>query len=291
MLKGIDTSHFSVFTLTQLKAMVKKNKLYFNYIKASEGGAVQDQKFVDYWQLSKQAGLLCGAYHFFRPLTNVDTQANNFIKQYNKVNHNGALAPVVDIEWAKSGNGKEQWDQLAVNDRVPAIMKFLDTIETTFHVKPMIYTAPAFWKQFIDPGASAHINTKFAEYPLWVVDLKGTGALPAPWKTIGPVFIQTHFGEQATTPDLFDRTDQDNFPRSTKDLLNGASPGLTFMKGVPASFMVMDMQTKLKALGMLNDNADGVFGNNTDAAVKTFQQANNLFVNGIVDSQTWNKLL
>ena len=74
MLKGIDTSHFSNFNLQQLVEMVRTNKLYFNFIKATEGGTIQDTKFIQIWQMSRSAGLVCSAYHFFRPLADAAAQ-------------------------------------------------------------------------------------------------------------------------------------------------------------------------------------------------------------------------
>lgn len=40
----------------------------------------------------------------------------------------------------------------------------------------------------------------------------------------------------------------------------------------------------------LNLTEDGIFGPKTEEAVKDFQKKNNLIVDGIVDSETWNKL-
>lgn len=42
---------------------------------------------------------------------------------------------------------------------------------------------------------------------------------------------------------------------------------------------------------MYNDKVDGIFGKNTEVAVKNFQTRYNLNVNGIVDPNFWNKLL
>jgi peptidoglycan hydrolase-like protein with peptidoglycan-binding domain len=62
------------------------------------------------------------------------------------------------------------------------------------------------------------------------------------------------------------------------------------MKGFPFSNIVLTLQEKLKGKSLLSDSPDGLFGNNTEKAVKDFQEANQLFANGIVDAQTWNKL-
>lgn len=294
MLKGIDTSHFSNFNQIQFTNMVKDNKLYFNFIKASEGATGKDERFEIIWQLSRKAGLICGAYHFFRPLADASAQATNFLTQYKKVTRAGVLPPVVDIEWATvkiNGVPIEQWKKLLPNERVPKIKIFLSALEADLKIKPIIYTAPAFWKEFIESQSSETDNSFFKEFPLWVVDLKRTGNVPKPWLGINTTFTQTHFGEKATTPDPFDKSDQDEFTGDIKSLLNLTVPGFTIMKGFPFSNIVISIQEKLKEGGFLNDDADGDFGNITETAVKQFQQKENLFDNGIVDAQTWNRLL
>ena len=294
MLKGIDTSHFSDFNLEQLTNIVRSNKLYFNFIKASEGATIQDAKFIDIWQMSRSAGLICGAYHFFRPLSDASAQATNFITQYKKVSRAGVLPPVIDIEWAPvkvNGSVQEQWKQILPGERIPKIKMFLSALETEFKIKPIIYTATGFWKEFITDQSSATDNAFFAEYSLWIVDLKSTGKVPTPWQGNVAPFTQTHFGENATTEDLFDKSDQNGYNLELKSFLNATVPGLTIMKGFPFSNVVIDLQTKLIEGGFLNDSADGLFGNNTEMGVKAFQKANGFFENGIVDAQTWNKLL
>ncbi|WP_377887464.1 peptidoglycan-binding protein [Alkalihalobacillus sp. R86527] len=54
--------------------------------------------------------------------------------------------------------------------------------------------------------------------------------------------------------------------------------------------LVVELQSKLKALGYYNGATDGAFGPITESAVKTFQSRNKLTANGIVDSSTWEKL-
>lgn len=52
----------------------------------------------------------------------------------------------------------------------------------------------------------------------------------------------------------------------------------------------MNVQNKLKALGYLDDIADGVFGENTEKAVKEFQKDNGLSETGEVDRITYRLL-
>lgn len=290
-LKGIDTSHYSNFTLPLMQQTVKKNKLYFNFIKASEGATIQDAKFADIWQMSRKAGLICGAYHFFRPLADVPAQVANFINQYRKVSRAGVLPPVIDIEWAKGSASEEQWAQLLPAQRVPKIKIFLSALEADLNTKPIIYTATGFWKEYIADQCSDEDISYFSQYTLWIVDLSNTGKLPLPWQGHPAPFVQTHFGEMATTQEPYDTCDQNIFNGSLKDLLNRTMPGFTVMKGFPFSNIVIDIQQKLIDKKLLKSSADGLFGSNTEKAVKAFQKENDLFDNGIADAQTWNKLL
>ncbi|HWJ25320.1 MAG TPA: GH25 family lysozyme, partial [Flavisolibacter sp.] len=195
MLNGIDVSHFSELTLPELKDIVSTKKLYFNFIKASEGATLQDSKFVNYWQMSRMAGLVCGAYHFFRPLVDPAVQAANFVTLYKDVSRIGVLPPVVDLEWSPVGKPpSEQWLELLPNRRVPALRTYLSAIETALNVRPIIYTAIGFWKEFIEAQSSTADNTFFSHYTLWVVDLKKNGKVPTPWTGITAPFVQYHFG-------------------------------------------------------------------------------------------------
>lgn len=53
---------------------------------------------------------------------------------------------------------------------------------------------------------------------------------------------------------------------------------------------VKTLQNKLKSLGYQIGKTDGVFGSKTLTAVKSFQRANKLTIDGIVGSNTWKKL-
>ena len=50
------------------------------------------------------------------------------------------------------------------------------------------------------------------------------------------------------------------------------------------------LQENLRQLGFLNDTADGIFGTNTNAAVRNFQKAQGLSVDGVVGAGTWAAL-
>lgn len=53
---------------------------------------------------------------------------------------------------------------------------------------------------------------------------------------------------------------------------------------------VSELQQILKSKGYLNDKVDGIFGRNTENAVKSFQKSSGLKSDGIVGKATWAKL-
>jgi lysozyme len=128
---------------------VKKIKLGFVFIKATEGIGNVDPQFKRNWRRSKNAGMIRGAYHFFLSTKDGRMQAENFIKSVRL--ETGDLPPVLDIEQTYG---------------VPkAIIKkemkeWLDIVENYYNVKPIIYTNIDFYKQ--------NLGSDFDAYPLWV---------------------------------------------------------------------------------------------------------------------------
>src|ERR1051326_4397073 len=95
---GIDVSKYQqIIAWDMVRAMqVKKVKLGFVFIKATEGIGNTDPQFRRNWKRSKDAGLIRGAYHFFLPTKDGRMQAENFIKAVDL--KTGDLPPVLDIE-------------------------------------------------------------------------------------------------------------------------------------------------------------------------------------------------
>ena len=69
--------------------------------------------------------------------------------------------------------------------------------------------------------------------------------------------------------------------------LNGCP---TLRKGVIGNITKL-LQEKLVSLGYNTNGVDGIFGSATDNAVRLYQRANNLVVDGIVGKNTWRKIL
>ncbi|MGG9970693.1 glycoside hydrolase family 25 protein [Ferruginibacter sp. SUN002] len=148
---GIDVSKYqSAIDWTEVKAMKIKNiNIDFCFIKATEGTESVDHRFRRNWSLSKENGVIRGAYHFFNPSKSGKEQAANFIKKVTL--EKGDLPPVLDIEQI---NGTSIINlQQSVND-------FLMMMEAAYKVKPIIYTNVSFYESYL--------AGKFDDYPLWV---------------------------------------------------------------------------------------------------------------------------
>lgn len=148
---GIDVSKYQqTISWEDVQAMQVKNvRLGFVFMKATQGIGNVDPQFHRNWRRAKDAGMICGAYHFFVASKDGKMQAENFI---NEVDLNpGDLPPVLDVEQANGSTAL----QLKKD-----IKKWLEVVETYYHVKPIIYTNIDFYNQ--------HLGNEFDEYPLWV---------------------------------------------------------------------------------------------------------------------------
>jgi len=167
--QGIDVSHHDEGI--QWPA-VRDSGVTFVYIKATEGIDFTDPLFEDHWDNAGKAGLLRGAYHFFRALDDGATQARFFLDtvfSHNGEKRHGELIPVVDVEAADGVDPETLLAELKV---------WLEKVEEATGAKPMIYTGVGFWNRLGDNAAT----TAFASYPLWIAEYEvQEPTLPGAW--------------------------------------------------------------------------------------------------------------
>lgn len=79
---GIDVSRWQERIDWQRVAKMRDNgiRLQFAFIKATEGEKLVDPYFSRNWQLSRENGLLRGAYHYFSPSVSASVQARLFLQ-------------------------------------------------------------------------------------------------------------------------------------------------------------------------------------------------------------------
>jgi lysozyme len=159
--QGIDVSHYQG---TVNWAAVRQAGCSFAFIKATDGLTVVDPMFQQNWTQAQQAGLLRGAYHFFRANDDPQDQANFFCTT---VGSPGELPPVLDVE-INSGVSNSQV--------ISGIEIWLQAVESWAGCRPILYTSPGFWDSL---GTSS-----FGAYPLWVAEY-GVSApkIPSGWES------------------------------------------------------------------------------------------------------------
>jgi len=148
---GIDVSKYQqMIAWDAVSAMqVKKIKLGFVFIKATEGIGNTDPQFKRNWKRSKDAGMVRGAYHFFLATKDGRMQAENFIKAVDlKI---GDLPPVLDIEQTY-GVSKD----VIKNE----VREWLNIVQTNYNIRPIIYTNIDFYNNYL--------NENFEQYPFWI---------------------------------------------------------------------------------------------------------------------------
>ena len=161
---GIDVSNFNAGT--DWKAVARTGR-GFGIVKATEGLSLGNRLFAADWPAIKAAGLVRGAYHFFRADRDPVAQANFFIKTVGRLGA-GDLAPIMDWEVMSARTPAEN---------IAAALAWLNTVEAATKRVPIIYTSAAFFDGLGNPKV-------FARYPLFVANYeKECPRVPAPWTT------------------------------------------------------------------------------------------------------------
>ncbi|TPN88257.1 glycoside hydrolase family 25 protein [Mesorhizobium sp. CU2] len=127
----------------------------FAYIKATDGGDHLDPMFMKNWRNADAAGLKRGAYHFFYWCRVASEQADWFIRNVPKVD--GALPPVIDVEWNGDSSCKRRPSRATVQEKMQV---FMDKLERHYGQRPIIYTSPDFYRD--------NLQGAFQDYPFWL---------------------------------------------------------------------------------------------------------------------------
>lgn len=149
---GIDISHYQgVVNWELLRNNQSPNyPIHFVFVKATEGGDLNDDTFSRNFEAARKHGFIRGAYHFFNPSTPALKQAEFFINTVKL--DSGDLPPVLDIELM----GKKNPDELRRD-----LKTWLDRIEQHYRVKPILYTSYKFKTRYLN-------DSIFNSYPYWI---------------------------------------------------------------------------------------------------------------------------
>jgi GH25 family lysozyme M1 (1,4-beta-N-acetylmuramidase) len=174
---GIDVSDFDDFVNWQ---QVRSAGFSFAFAKATEGGTFKADTFPGNWRRMQGAGVIRGAYHFFRPLVDPKTQARNFLDYIASVEpiQPDDLPPALDLEHFPESVGR-QWSSISKADRIKRVREWIDIVEDEIKRKPIIYTSFGFWDGFMSGVKD------FSNYPLWVAHYtnKAKPLIPPEWSS------------------------------------------------------------------------------------------------------------
>jgi lysozyme len=158
---GIDVSYYQE---TIDWPRVRRAGIRFAFIRVSDGALQRDPRFQANWAEAKRAGVVRGAYQFFRPDQSVTAQADLMIAAM--AGRDAAdLPPVIDIE-VDGG-----LDLATVAERAAA---WIDRVRQQLGVEPIVYTGSDLWR---NGGAEA-----LGPQPLWLAHYTHScPTVPPPW--------------------------------------------------------------------------------------------------------------
>ncbi|MER6499187.1 GH25 family lysozyme [Streptomyces sp. NPDC001455] len=296
--RGIDTSHHNAHPIQW--SAVKASGESFVFHKATQGTGYRDPKFAGDFAGSLSAGLMAAPYHFYDSGSGT-AQAAHFVRTARAAGYDGKkpgqLPPVVDLEKIRG-----KCPAGVTGNQVDA---FLTSVRQAFGVSPIVYTS----KDFTDTCLRGNV-TALANSPLWQPRYNRSQQ-PAPIG--GRYWSIWQYTEKGSVPGVRGNVDRNVYKGTLTQLRylahlapasgtptppttpgGGATPAPArtwpVVKQGSSGVDVRTAQHLLNAAGHGLD-ADGAFGPKTTTAVKAFQQNNGLKADGIIGSNTWNKLV
>jgi lysozyme len=191
--KGIDVSYYQA---TIDWDAVKSSGHDFAFIRVSDGTKVEDPRFDTNWAGARDAGVVRGAYQYFRPSEDPVEQANLLVRKIGTLEPDD-LPPVLDVEITEGVSA------LRLQQRVHT---WLVTVEAATGRTPLVYTMA---------GMSGSLGTQFTAYPLWVANW-GVKCPRMPSKWSGWKFWQG--SDRGSVPGIHEKVDTDVFNGTMDDL-------------------------------------------------------------------------
>ncbi|MBX7097667.1 MAG: hypothetical protein K1X89_08145 [Myxococcaceae bacterium] len=195
----------------------------FAYTRIGDG-TTRDTRFAENWAGMQNAGLIRGAYHFFRVNVDPDVQASNAVSAVGRLGP-GDLPVMADLEDLST----PRYTKAQIAQR---LQRYLDLIEQGTGKRPTIYTAQWWWDPHVGSAA-------FGRYPL-VVAYYGSGCPPMPlgWSTMA--FWQ-YRGDQGRMAGVAGPVDLDFFNGDLDALktLAGLSTAAVPAGGIAGSFTAL----------------------------------------------------
>ena len=158
---GIDVSYYQG-DITWSR--VRRAGVQFAFVRVSDGATILDTKFAANWSGARQAGVLRGAYQFFRPEEDPIAQANVLVRELRKRGA-GELPPVIDIEVTGG---------LPLATVVARARVWIEHVRSQLGVEPIVYTNPGMWRW----GGATELGRQL----LWLAHYThACPTVPPPW--------------------------------------------------------------------------------------------------------------
>jgi lysozyme len=173
---GIDVSHYQGVIDWKI---VARQKIFFVYIKATQGDQYFDDYFSKNWAGAANTGdsgskIHRGAYHFMTASDAPEKQAQNYISTVGSLGSED-LPPCIDVEWDfakengslvrdQKGQPVDAWASFSSDEVVRRISTWLKLVQAATGRKPVIYTNAEWWSERIGK------NKVLIHYPIWVAD-------------------------------------------------------------------------------------------------------------------------
>lgn len=256
MAKGID---ISMHNGTVNFSAVKSSGCNIVIIKATEGVDYVDPCLNQHYNGAKAQGLNIGFYHFMSEKTDPTQQAIDFWnaikgKQFNVI-------PTLDIETNNQGRSQKQ-----ISDRC---IEFLNKFKALSGIDCMIYTGGYFGRDNLD--------SRVKKYKGWIAHY----GVNTPMQT-GFVAVGHQYTEDGHINGISTRVDINNF---TDGIFIGSQNTIQETKEMKIQKMLVTIGYPIGPSGI-----DGIIGNGTITAIKAFQKDCNLAVDGVVGTNTLERL-
>lgn len=147
--RGVDVSHWQGNVDWP---RVKGTGIGFAFARVTHGLEIQDTSFARNWPALRSAGLIRGAYHYFRPAQDPLAQADLALQLLDAAGglQPGDLPLVLDVETS---------DGLTPGALQAAMRTWLARVEARTGRKPIIYCSPSM---------STALGSGFGDHPLWL---------------------------------------------------------------------------------------------------------------------------
>lgn len=156
---GIDVSHHQGnINWTQVAAAGK----VFAWVKATEGITYTDPNYTANMSNGTTAGVVMGAYHFARPLSNsAVSEANHFVSVAGAYIATGNLPPALDLEDPPGGSLTASMSSAALTTWAET---WMSTVQNATGITPVIYTSSSI---------AAYVGSSLNIYKLWIAKPDG----------------------------------------------------------------------------------------------------------------------